>query len=62
MLTVRATVQEIPPDHHGAYDLGRGEVSADAADYPSALAAVEEQVGHGWRIIALRVDRDPAIV
>lgn len=57
-LTLYATVQEIPPDHRGGYALGRDELVVEDVDYDQALTAAQRRVPEGWRIIALRVERD----
>ncbi|KRF19855.1 hypothetical protein [Nocardioides sp. Soil796] len=57
-LTLYATVQEAPPDHRGGYALGRDELVVEESDYDQALAAAQRLVPEGWRIIALRVERD----
>jgi hypothetical protein len=57
-LTLYATVQEIPPDHRGGYALGRDELVVEDLDYEQAFAAARRRVPEGWRIIALRVERD----
>jgi hypothetical protein len=57
-LTLYATVQEIPPDHRGCYTLGRDELVVEDVDYDQALTAAQRRVPEGWRIIALRVERD----
>jgi hypothetical protein len=59
-LTLYATVQETPPDHRGGYTLGRDELIVEDVDYDQALEAVRRRVPEGWRIIALRVERDGA--
>lgn len=51
-------VQEMPADHKGGYALASDEVMVEAEEYPAAVDAVERLVPEGWRIIALRVDRD----
>ncbi|WGY04906.1 hypothetical protein QI633_27545 (plasmid) [Nocardioides sp. QY071] len=58
-LTLYATVQEIPPDHRGGYTLGRDELVVEDVDYDQALEAARRRVPEGWRIIALRVEREP---
>ena len=58
-LTLYATVQQIPPDHRGGYTLGRDELVVEDVDYDQALAAARRRVPDGWRIIALRVEREP---
>ena len=58
-LTLYATVQEIPPDHRGGYTLGRDELIVEDVDYDQALEGARRRVPEGWRIIALRVERDP---
>ncbi|GAB7005258.1 hypothetical protein JCM18899A_27310 [Nocardioides sp. AN3] len=58
-VTLYATVQEIPPDHRGGYTLGREELIVEDLDYDRALAAARRRVPDGWRIIALRVEREP---
>ena len=58
MLTMYATVQETPPDHRGGYTLGRDELVVEETNYDQALAAARRLVPGGWRIIALRVERD----
>jgi len=58
VLSMYATVQEAPPDHRGGYNLGRDELVVEESDYDQALAAVQRLVPEGWRIIALRVERD----
>ncbi len=58
-LTLYVTVQEIPPDHRGGYTLGRDELIVEDVDYDQALEAAHRRVPEGWRIIALRVERDP---
>lgn len=58
MLTMYTTVQETPPDHRGGYTLGRDELVVEEADYDQALAAARRRVPEGWRIIALRVERN----
>ncbi|MEV5003938.1 hypothetical protein [Nocardioides sp. LML1-1-1.1] len=60
VLTLYATIQEIPRDHRGGYTLGRDELVAEDVDYDQALEAVRRRVPEGWRIIALRVERDGA--
>jgi len=57
-LTLYATVQEIPPDHRGGYTLGRDELVVEDVDYDQALEAARRRVPEGWRIIALRVERE----
>lgn len=57
-LTLYATVQEIPPDHRGGYTLGRDELVVENHDYDQAFAVARRRVPEGWRIIALRVERD----
>ena len=57
-LTLYATMQEIPPDHRGGYTLGRDELVIEDVDYDQALEAARRRVPQGWRIIALRVERD----
>ena len=57
-VTLYATVQEIPPDHRGGYTLGRDELIVEDIDYDQALTAARRRVTDGWRIIALRVERD----
>ena len=57
-LTLYATVQEIPPDHRGGYTLGREELVVEDLDYEEAFAAARRRVPEGWRIIALRVERE----
>lgn|GEM_PF-5626536 len=59
-LRLYATVQEIPPDHRGGYTLGRDELIVEDVDYDQALEAARRRVPEGWRIIALRVEREPA--
>jgi len=58
VITLYATVRETPPDHKGAYSLGRDELVVEDADYPQALAAARRRVPESWRITALRVERD----
>jgi hypothetical protein len=58
VLTLYATVQEIPPDHRGGYTLGQDELTVEDSDYDQALEAARRQVPDGWRIIALRVERN----
>lgn len=58
VLTLYATVQEITPDHRGGYTLGRDELAVEDSDYDQALAAARCRVPDGWRIIALRVERN----
>lgn len=36
------------------------EITATAEDYLSAVAAVEAQVPHGWRVLYVRADDAPA--
>jgi len=57
-LTLYATVQETPPDHRGGYTLGRDELIVEDVDYDQVLAAARRRVPEGWRIIAIRVERD----
>jgi hypothetical protein len=38
VLTLYATVQEIPPDHRGGYTLGRDELVVEDVDYDQAFA------------------------
>jgi len=57
-LTLYATVQEIPPDHRGGHTLGRDELVVEDLDYDHALEAARRGVPEGWRIIALRVERE----
>lgn len=57
VLTVRATIGEIPPDHKGGYDLATDEVSADGESYEAAMAAVRRLVPDGWRILHVTVVR-----
>ncbi|KRF20159.1 hypothetical protein ASG90_19615 [Nocardioides sp. Soil797] len=57
-LKLYATVQEIPPDHRGGYTLGRDQLVVDDTDYAQALEAARRRVPEGWRIIALRVERE----
>jgi hypothetical protein len=57
-LTLYATVQEIPPDHRGGYTLGRDELVVEDLYYDQAFAAARRRVSEGWRIIALRVERE----
>lgn len=57
-LTLYATVQEIPPDRRGGYTLGRDELVVEDLDYDQAFAAARRRVPEGWRIIALRVERE----
>ena len=59
VLTLYATVQEIPPDHRGGYTLGRDELVVEDVDYDQALEVARRRVPEGWRIIALRVMREP---
>jgi hypothetical protein len=59
VLTLYATVQEIPPDHRGGYTLGRDELVVEDVDYDQALEVARRRVPEGWRIIALRVEREP---
>lgn len=35
------------------------EISATAGDYLAAVAAVESQVPHGWRVLYVRADDAP---
>ena len=58
VLSMYATVEEAPPDHRGGYTLGRDELVVEESDYDRALTAVQRLVPEGWRIIALRVERD----
>lgn len=58
VLTQHATVQEIPPDHRRGYTLGRDELTVEDSDCDQALTAARRRVPEGWRIIALRVERD----
>lgn len=58
VLTLYATVHEIPPDHRGGYTLGRDELVVEDLDYDQAFAAARRRVPEGWRIIALRVERE----
>lgn len=58
-LTLYVTAQEIPPDHRGGYTLGRDELIVEDVDYDQAIEAARRRVPEGWRIIALRVERDP---
>ena len=60
VFTLCATVQEIPPDHRGGCTLGRDELTVEDSDYDQALAAAaaRRRVRYGWRIIALRVERN----
>lgn len=57
-VTLYATVREIPPDHRGGYTLGRDELIVEDVDYDHALAGASQRVPEGWRIIALRVERE----
>lgn len=59
VLALYATVQENPPDHRGGHTLGRDELTVEDSDYDQALAAARRRVPNGWRIIALRVERNP---
>ena len=59
VLTLYATVQEIPPDHRGGYTLGRDELVVEDVDYDQALEVARRRVPEGWRITALRVEREP---
>ncbi|QSR24129.1 hypothetical protein CFH99_00630 [Nocardioides aromaticivorans] len=43
----------------GGYTLGRDELVIEDVDYDQALAAARRRVPAGWRIIALRVEREP---
>lgn len=36
VLTLFATMQEIPPDHRGGYTLGRDELTVEDTDYAQA--------------------------
>jgi hypothetical protein len=60
-LTLYATVQEKAPDHRGGYTLDRDELVVEDVDYDQALAAARRRVPEGWRIIALRVERDGVV-
>ena len=57
-LALYATVREIPPDHSGGYALGRDELVVEELDHDQAFAAARRRVPAGWRIIALRVERE----
>ena len=57
VLTLYATVQELPPAPRGGSPLGRDELAVEDSDYDQALAAARCRVPDGWRIIALRVER-----
>jgi hypothetical protein len=61
-LTLYATVQETPPDHRGGYALGRDELIVADVDYDQALAAARRRVPEGWRIVAIRVERDSVAI
>ena len=52
-------MQGIPPDHRGGYNLGRDELIIEDVDYDRTLEAARRRIPKGWRIIALRVERDP---
>lgn len=60
VLTLYATVQEIPPDHKGGHSLDRDQLVIEDTDYGQAVEAARRRVPEGWRIIALRVERDEA--
>lgn len=59
MLTLRARIQQIPPDHKGGYDLEVDEIVAEADDYDTALAKAKQELPDGWRIIWLRSEPAP---
>ena len=56
MLTLRAVIQEIPPDNKGGHDLKRDEIETTAESFDDARASLRDEVAEkwsGWRIIAL---------
>lgn len=59
MLTVTATIGEIPPDHKGGYELATRNVASTAPTYEQAVAECAEQVPGGWRMLYVRVSRNP---
>lgn len=55
-----ATLQQVPPDHQGGYDLDRTEISEPCVDYHQARQSLLDRVPQGWRIVALRTHPDSA--
>lgn len=59
-VTVLAMAQETPPDHSGRHDLETRELQVEAASYEEAVAALDELVPAGWRLLWRRVIRHDA--
>jgi hypothetical protein len=57
VLTMRARIQQVPPDHKGGHELAVDTIEASATTYEEAFADVEIRVPEGWRIAAVLVDR-----
>lgn len=63
VLKLYTTVQQVPPDHRGGYELATETLTTDshATDlgeaYTEAKDAAARLLPEGWRIIAFRVDR-----
>jgi hypothetical protein len=51
-------LQEILPDDRSRDTLGRDVLIVDEVGFDHALEAAGSRVSQGWRIIALRVERD----
>jgi len=58
MLTISAVLGQVPPDHRGGYVLERQEITSTSSTYDEALDDLDSRVPEGWRILAVRVDRD----
>ncbi|WP_460866750.1 hypothetical protein [Nocardioides pakistanensis] len=57
LLTVYASIQEVPPDNQGGHRLASDEIRAEAASVEEGQEMLSRQVPDGWRVIAWRVDR-----
>lgn len=54
-----AALQEGPPDHRGGHQLQREDIEVTAPSYDGALSQVHARLPEGWRVLFVRVDRDP---
>ncbi len=51
---LEGTFRQIPPDHKGGYDLESRVLTAEATDYDSAYAQLQQETPEGWMMLHVR--------
>jgi hypothetical protein len=52
------SIERLPPDHRGGYQLDRDDVVVTADDYDEAMTQIRGRLPDGWRLLFVRVERE----